>query len=684
LVKGDDVSRPVGLSPLLLPIAQRAPHLPLARRLLVALAVTLAVAAALPHSAIQATATHQLTPVADAWVNRTRPNRNYGRALVLRAASTAQALLRFDTSAWFGLSVGSLELTLPGFSGDPGGLSLDLAGNAWRERSVTWRSRPPTLRTLEVAIGQAEAPDSLALELTDLFPSGTVDRNRVTLRVRSSSSSVAFSSREGTTAPTLTLVPPPPLQSPTPSPTSTPSATPSPSQQPGPVLDECGLPLFYLSGHGTDHGAGMSQWGARGRAAAGQTYDQILNFYYTDIQLSSIDGSTPIKVLLGDSFVPTPDNPARIAGYIGGWQSAAFPGMTFAEGSYVVLWPTSPPPSPSPTPSPSPSPSPSPTPTPDPCAMPGSQPTPTPNPSPSPSPNPSPLPAVWTATAYDSTGNVLASSQTSDLTIEPLDPATGVLDMSYRDNRPNYELYRGSMRVIVTPTGLQTINILPLESYLRSVVPAEMPATWPIEALKAQAVAARSYAWARMKPTKTWDVRPTADNQVYLGYQHERAQSDSAVAATANQVLTYQGSVISALFHSDAGGYTENSEYAFPSKSGDPGNRIAYLRGKPDVDPNGVPYDIDAPAYAWQSGEFNMRQLSVIFSSSPLTDVGMIDNITVWRGVSGRVYKVLLEGSEGSKTISGGVFENVYNANTFSGPNLKSTMFFLTAATSSP
>ena len=63
-----------------------------------------------------------------------------------------------------------------------------------------------------------------------------------------------------------------------------------------------------------------------------------------------------------------------------------------------------------------------------------------------------------------------------------------------------YKTYRGRMRMLVTANGLQTVNILPLEQYLRGVVPAESPASWPIEAVKAQAVAARSYAWQRMKP----------------------------------------------------------------------------------------------------------------------------------------------------------------------------------------
>ncbi|MEX2547950.1 MAG: SpoIID/LytB domain-containing protein, partial [Chloroflexota bacterium] len=322
-----------------------------------------------------------------------------------------------------------------------------------------------------------------------------------------------------------------------------------------------------------------------------------------------------------------------------------------------------------PTPTPTPTTDPTPTQTPDP------SPTPTTNPSPTPTPDP----ALWIATVYDSLGSVLATTTTPDLLVEAVDP-NGVLGMAYRDELPKYKTYRGKMRLLVTPTGLQTINILPLESYLRGVVPAEVPASWPTEVVKAQAVAARTYAWSKIRDGRTWHILPTAAHQVYGGYQHERYGSDVAVAATQNLVLTYEGRVISALYHAAAGGHTENSEYAFVNDRGDPGSRVAYLRGKADVDANGVPYDSTAGSYAWSSGQFTMSQLSAIMSSSTATDVGEIYNLTYWRGVSGRVYRVLLEGSEGTKTVSGGRFKNTFNNWRLSGSSIKSTMYYLTPA----
>jgi stage II sporulation protein D len=277
---------------------------------------------------------------------------------------------------------------------------------------------------------------------------------------------------------------------------------------------------------------------------------------------------------------------------------------------------------------------------------------------------------------------VLAQAPTSDLTMETVDP-NGVLYMPFPDNLPKYKEYRGNMRMIASTNGLETINVLPIEQYLRGVVPAEMPSVWPLEALKAQAVAARTYSWSHLKGDKReYDMLPTAANQVYGGYHHEEASTDLAVFQTMGQVLTYNGNVISALYHACAGGYTENSEYAFVTNAGNPGSVVAYLRGKPDVDPNGVPYDINAASYDFNTGQFTMSQLSAMMALNPATNVGQITNITYSRGVSGRVYKIVLDGIKNgtavTKTMSGAVFKNTYNKYRLGGPDINSTAFYLT------
>lgn len=697
----------------------------------------------------------------DTWADSTNKEKTHGsnRALFVDGNPRKEAFLLFDVSSWRGSAYEKLELQLNvGTAGGPG-FSVYRIGAKWSEATLTWRNRP-TGGTLLADTTSAVNSGPLMVDLTAAFDSRTIEKGKLAVRIATTGpTAFDFSAREGVAPPVLQLTPesttppPSPTASPTVTPTASPTATPTASPTATPTVTPtptvCATPtptpepLFYFDGRGTDHGVGMSQQGARGRATAGQTYDEILSFYYTGVDFTTIDGTTPVRVLLSDDFIPTPTMPARVSAYLGSWQSEAFPGMTFPEGSYVELWPPSPTPPPTPSPTPVTSPSATPTatpvpmamlnavaevtaspsstssatpvttPSPTPCvsptasatasaateafiaaALPAATATPTPTPSPQPTttatpvasptadPTPSPTPDTrWVATAFDSVGNVLATARTNDLFVEAVD-ADGVLEMRFRDELPKYKLYRGRMRLLVTSTGLQAINILPMESYLRGVVPAEVPATWPLEAVKTQAVAARTYAWSRLKGTaREWDVVPTAANQVYGGYQHEHPNSDRAVLGTQNIVLTYNGKVISALYHAAAGGHTENSEYAFVNDKGDPGTKVAYLRGKPDVDADGVPYDINAGTYDWHSGNFTMTQLSQIMSNNNLTNVGTIYNMTFHRGVSGRVYKVVLEGSAGTKEVSGGKFKNTYNNFRTPGtPNMVSTLFFLTPA----
>jgi stage II sporulation protein D len=260
--------------------------------------------------------------------------------------------------------------------------------------------------------------------------------------------------------------------------------------------------------------------------------------------------------------------------------------------------------------------------------------------------------------------------------MEPVDSAT-VLDIGFKDSHPLSTLFRGAMRLRVTPTGIQAVNIVPLESYLRGVVPSEMPALWPLEALKSQAVAARSYAWPKIKGVGDYDITPTAANQVYKGVRNEHSRTDQAVAGTTGKILLFNGNVATAYYHSAAGGHTENTEYAFVGKTGNLGTKVGYARGVPDYDANGIAYDVKSPDYNWESAPFTMSQLTQILSANYRTDVGEIYNITFYRGVSGRIYKVFLEGSKGELFCSGGVLKNTYSDNRLAGKTMKSTMYWL-------
>lgn len=147
------------------------------------------------------------------------------------------------------------------------------------------------------------------------------------------------------------------------------------------------------------------------------------------------------------------------------------------------------------------------------------------------------------------------------ITVTPLDPVPVMVG-----NRR----YRGSFLCLAGDQGPVVVNVVPLEDYLLGVVPAEMgPKSFPhLEALKAQAVAARSYALAQVgaHAFQGFDLCDQEHCQVYLGADSEEALSSQAVADTRGEVLVYGGEVVRAYFHSTCGGYTEAGAEVFPGK----------------------------------------------------------------------------------------------------------------------
>jgi SpoIID/LytB domain protein len=609
--------------------------------------------------------------VADTYTTPVTPDDSYGFAqrLAVDGAPQAESYLAFDTSAWLGRRVAGVALSLTLRDTTGGGLTIYRVDPAWDEATLTWNTTVGAGD--EVAtVGAARPSGPATIDVSAAFANGVIDSPRVSLRlVSTNADGFLFSSREAGSPAALVVTPrtmtvgspptptaspsPAPTASPSPAPTASPSpaptrspsptATPSPTQSPSPsptasptiapTPTPTPVPLFHFRGQGSDHGVGMSQYGARGRATAGQTYDVILAHYYTDTTLGTVESNQIVRVMLNAGHTPTPSAPARIIARLGGWTSAAFideagAPVLFPGDSYVQL---------------------------------------------------EPVEAGWQATAYDAAGAPLATVATTDLTIDPADPATR-LEMTWRSSLPRYTLYRGSMRLLVAGTSVQGINIVAMDDYLKGVVPAEMPPLWPIEAVKAQAVAARGYAYRHLHPDRPWDVVPTADAQVYGGASLEHPRSNLAVDETAGQVVTYNGAPANTFFFTDAGGYTENNEFAWPTSAGKVvGSPIPYLRGQPDLDENGLPYDRNAPGFAWQSGSFTWAQLSAMMAADSRTDVGTLSDIQFERGVSGRAYCVTLVGSEGTVNVSGGVFKSVFNAQNGVGADLRSTMYFLEA-----
>jgi stage II sporulation protein D len=201
--------------------------------------------------------------------------------------------------------------------------------------------------------------------------------------------------------------------------------------------------------------------------------------------------------------------------------------------------------------------------------------------------------------------------------------------------------YRGRLRLVHFTDGLMIINALSLETYLYGVVPRESPASWPIEALKAQAVAARSYAYRATGGSGAFDVYCTTASQMYGGADGETAATNLAVNSTKGIVPEYQGTPIVAYFFSTSGGHTENIENVWTGVA-----PVPYLKGVPD------PYDTTSPYHTWPNNPIRRTPAQIAaamgFAKGPLRAVYVVK-----RGTSPRVVKALLIGDKGWAVTNG-------------------------------
>ncbi|MEI6790130.1 MAG: SpoIID/LytB domain-containing protein [Myxococcaceae bacterium] len=147
--------------------------------------------------------------------------------------------------------------------------------------------------------------------------------------------------------------------------------------------------------------------------------------------------------------------------------------------------------------------------------------------------------------------------------------------------------FRKIIEVKLNSDKLTLIHILPMESYITGVISSELPMSWPLEVLKAQAVAARTYAIWQMY--KKEHLESSVMDQVYFGVQREHKLARQAVEETAAQVLTYEAKPAHTYFHACCGGHTASSEEVFGSKE-------PYLAGV------SCPYCHNAPIYKWTYG----------------------------------------------------------------------------------
>ncbi len=194
--------------------------------------------------------------------------------------------------------------------------------------------------------------------------------------------------------------------------------------------------------------------------------------------------------------------------------------------------------------------------------------------------------------------------------------------------------YRGRLQLLVRAGQVQVVNHLGIETYLASVVGSEMPHRWPLPALQAQAVAARTYALRQRGKAGDFDVKATVSSQVYRGVESETPSTIEAVESTRSLVLVHAGRLINAVFHSSSGGATEPSGEVWR-------NQLPYLVSVAD-------HDQHSPVHRWNK-RFDNEELRDLFR-----ETGGVKRLQVLKTSStGRVRTARVQGPHGSLVLTG-------------------------------
>jgi stage II sporulation protein D len=191
--------------------------------------------------------------------------------------------------------------------------------------------------------------------------------------------------------------------------------------------------------------------------------------------------------------------------------------------------------------------------------------------------------------------------------------------------------YRSNLRVAVVQKRLQVVNVVPLETYLLGVVPGEMPKDWPLEALKAQAVAARTYAVATLVKGRSFDLYSDWRSQLYYGAASEAPGPSRAVKETRGQVILYDGAPITAFYFSSSGGRTASAIDVY-------GSDVPYLAAVDD------PWDAVSPHHVWEPRTFTGASLAKALRIPG----AIVDAVTV-PGATGAPARVVLTTAAGTR-----------------------------------
>lgn len=224
----------------------------------------------------------------------------------------------------------------------------------------------------------------------------------------------------------------------------------------------------------------------------------------------------------------------------------------------------------------------------------------------------------------------------------------------------NGQKYRDGLNFILQGSGIAAINLVEEENYLKGVIAKEMPASWPEEALKAQAVVARNYLATNQykHQSQAFNVCATTHCQVYGGYAAETASTNRAVERTQGELIYYKGSPAEGYFHSTSGGRTENSENVW-------NNALPYLLGVDD------PYSVGNPYDEWTLN-MSLSSIKLLLANNGI-NIGNIRDVAISKtSQNGRALALTIYGTSGNHVLEKDRIRIFFGAN-----NLKSTYFTL-------
>jgi SpoIID/LytB domain protein len=210
--------------------------------------------------------------------------------------------------------------------------------------------------------------------------------------------------------------------------------------------------------------------------------------------------------------------------------------------------------------------------------------------------------------------------------------------------------YRGALEVVTTDSdagSLNVVNALAVNQYVKGVIANEMPSSWPLPALRVQAVAARSYALSVQVSGNDFDLYSDTSSQVYKGLSSETARTNQAADDTRSQVVEYRGKIAQTYFSACSGGHTESVQNVFY------GPAIPYLVGVPD------PYDYYCPLHSWTL-KFSGPEISAKLGG--YLDGRLKQVVVTQRGSSPRIVWARLYGTGGMTKIRGDQLQSALGA----------------------